>query len=54
MKQDKETEGKNMGLLGPPPKTFATVKRVRQTPYNPFKIRSKVANQSTRWNTFRN
>jgi hypothetical protein len=53
MKHTKET-GNNMGQLAPPPKQFAAVKRVRQTPYNPFKTKSKTANQSTRWNTFKN
>ena len=55
MKQSKEINAGNMALLGPPPpKAFASVKRVRQTPYNPFKIKSRIVNQSTRWNTFKN
>jgi hypothetical protein len=45
------SEGAN--LVPPPPKEFPKVRRIRQTPYNPFKGRGRVEQQENRWTTFK-
>lgn len=44
----------NTNLVPTPPKNFPKVKRIRTTPFNPFKKRSRVEGQPNRWTSFKN
>lgn len=54
MKFPRETQNMDKeGILRPPPKKFCEVKRIRTTPYNPFKNRHRGVGQENRWTTFK-